>query len=447
MLALINILYLLLPITQTGTEIGANLIAGPSIERTKLESVGNQTYFYDESSLDFGGHYGVGIYLNHYFDRSLYLGLKANYRRSSTTFLEYEPELINIEGEAVEGEFEHYFKYTLEQMNFGLNLGYRLGQTFSLEGGLVFGIPITNYTIHSKETIVKPVDAGVFQEEGTRIRNELRFSTPSKNMKIGAMIGATALFPMNKSETVFLKPSINYNHFFSENVDILTSWTTDYLDLSLGISMIIGNNEIFANTNEIKEPEFAILLFELNGNTEKSIRDLKVEYVQANEINSTNTQKLINAKNRKLVSYVGIKNLLDRTAAFRIMADNKIVFQQELSQESNKFTFELDKLISDTKEDEITFEVATEDGFNKSQSIRVSYYQSGEINYILTNDLDSITSYIGSNKSKKYELYTDENISQSFDNMTISNLTVLPKQNFPYHFDELKLKKYLLVVD
>lgn len=448
MLALINILYLLLPITQTGTEIGANLIAGPSIERTKLESVGNQTYFYDESSLDFGGHYSVGIYLNHYFDRSFYLGLKANYSRSSTTFLEYEPELINIEGEAVEGEFEHYFKYTLEQMNFDLNFGYRLGQTFSLEGGLILGIPITDYTIHSKETIVKPVDAGVFQDEGTRIRNDLRFSTPSNNLKIGAMIGATALFPMNNNETVFLKPSINYNHFFSENVDVLTSWTTDYIDLSLGISFILGDNEIFTNANKIISPNLALLLVELDGTTERTLRELEIEYMVAKSIKGNETHNLIFTKNRKLVAYAGIKNLLDRDAAFRIMRNDKIIYQKEINSESNKYIISLDSLLTNTDDNHLTFELATNDGYDKNQSFRLTYKNTGTLNYILTDNSEEIIEYMSKNTQKKFELYTDDaDINSQLSKISISNLTILPKENFPYQFDELKFKKYLLVVD
>lgn len=82
MLAILNILYLLLPISQTGSEAGVNIIAGPNLEYTKLESVDNQTYFYGQEDFQMGFHYGLGGYYNYYFDRDYCIGLKAADRKS-----------------------------------------------------------------------------------------------------------------------------------------------------------------------------------------------------------------------------------------------------------------------------------------------------------------------------------------------------------------------------
>ncbi|MER3328499.1 MAG: hypothetical protein RIF34_02890, partial [Candidatus Kapaibacterium sp.] len=233
-----------------------------------------------------GFHYGLGGYYNYYFDRDYYIGLKAAYRHQNTTFLEYEPELINIDGQAVDGEFEHYFDYNLETINLTLGAGYRLSQRFAVELGMLYSSPITDYLIHSKETIVKPVDAGVFKEEGTRIRNEQQFSIPSSSSKFGAIIGFNGLFPMNKSESVFLKPSISYSYIFSENLDNLTSWKTDFIDLSVGVSFVLGDNEIFGEKNKVIEPEFTIALFELIGTVERSLRTVRIGYAIAKDLNS-----------------------------------------------------------------------------------------------------------------------------------------------------------------
>ena len=118
-------------------------------------------------------------YYNYYFDRDYYIGLKAAYRHQNTTFLEYEPEVINIDGQAVDGEFEHYLNYKLESINLSLVGGYRLNQRFAVEVGMLFTSPITNYEINSKETIVKPIDAGALLSFALTIVSSVFFTSSS----------------------------------------------------------------------------------------------------------------------------------------------------------------------------------------------------------------------------------------------------------------------------
>ncbi|MER3328650.1 MAG: hypothetical protein RIF34_03645, partial [Candidatus Kapaibacterium sp.] len=76
------------------------------------------------------------------------------------------------------------------------------------------------------------------------------------------------------------------------------------------------------------------------------------------------------------------------------------------------------------------------------------FNKSGEFRYILTSNPDEIIDYLNNNPSKKYELYTeDKSIYKSLSESSASNITILPKGNFPYHFDQLEGKMYLLVVE
>lgn len=448
MLAILNILYLLLPISQTGSETGVNIIAGSNLEYTKLQSVDSQTYFYGQEDFQTGFHYGLGGYYNYYFDRDYYLGLKASYIHLNTTFREYEPEVINIDGQAVDGEFEHYFDYNLKTINLTLGGGYRLSQRFAVEVGILYTSPISDYQIHSKETIVKPVDAGVFKEEGTRIRNEQRFSIPSSSSKFGATIGMNGLFPMNKSESVFLKPSISYSYIFSENLDNLTSWKTDFVDLSIGVSFILGENEIFGEKNKVIEPEFTIALFELNGTVERSLRKIQMSYAEAKDLTTSKINKIVLKPRRSLITYVGIKNKFDRTVSIRVLANEKQVYKIESLEESNRLEIEIDNLIKNIEENELDFVVTSADGYDKIINIPIEFNKSGELNYILSNNPEEILEYLNDNPSKKYELYTeDKSIYKSLSKSSASNITILPKGNFPYHFDQLEGMKYLLVVE
>lgn len=448
MLAFLNILYLLLPISQTGSEAGVNIIAGPNLEFTKLESVQNQTYFYDEEDFQMGFHYGLGGYYNYYFDRDFYLGLKAAYRNQNTTILEYEPEVINIEGQAVDGEFEHYFDYNLETINLALSGGYRLNQRFSIELGLLYALPISDYQIHSKETIVKPVDAGVFLEEGTRIRNEKHFTTPSNSSKIGTTISINAMFPMNKNETLFLKPSLSYSYIFSENLDNLSSWKTDFIDLSLGVSFVLGENDIFVDKNKIIEPVIDIVIFNLDGTAERNIKNLDVGYIEAKGLQGTNDEKMILKSEIALISYVGIKELLNRKATFYIKSNDEELYRIDNLEKSNRFEINLDNIIDKITLQELEFIVNTEDGFDKSQSININFSKVDKINYLLSNTANDIIEYMNNNNTQKFELYTnDKEVYKILSDYNISNLTIKTKGNFPYHFDQLEGMKYLLVVE
>lgn len=448
MLAILNILYLLLPISQTGSETGVNIIAGPNLEYTKLQSVDSQTYFYGEEEFQTGFHYGLGGYYNYYFDRDYYLGLKASYLHLNTTFREYEPEVINIDGQAVDGEFEHYFDYNIETINLTLGGGYRLSQRFAVEVGILYTSPISDYQIHSKETIVKPVDAGLFKEEGTRIRNEQRFSIPSSSSKFGASLGLNGLFPMNKSETIFLKPSLSYSYIFSENLDNLTSWKTDFIDLSVGVSFILGENEIFGEKNKVIEPEFTIALFELNGTVERSLRKIQMSYAEAKDLTTSKINKIVLKPRRSLITYVGIKNKFDRTVSIRVLANEKQVYKIESLEESNRLEIEIDNLIKNIEENELDFVVTSADGYDKMINIPIEFNKSGELNYILSNNPEEILEYLNDNPSKKYELYTeDKSIYKSLSKSSASNITILPKGNFTYHFDQLEGMKYLLIVE
>lgn len=448
MLAFLNILYLLLPISLTGSEAGVNIIAGPNLEYTNLESVSNQDFFYNESDFQMGFHYGLGAYYNYYFERDYYVGLKAAYRHLNTTFLEYEPEVINIDGQAVDGEFEHYFDYNLESINLMFAVGYRLNQTFAVELGLLYSIPISDYQIHSKETIVKPVDAGVFKEEGTRIRNDKQYSTPSVSSKIGAFMGMNGIFPMNKSETVFLKPSISYSYVFTDNLQNLSSWKTDFIDLSVGVSFILGDNDIFAKENLIIEPQINIVVFNLDGTTERTLRNIQLQYTEGNDLLSDRKSPMIIKSGQSIIAYIGIKELLNRKADFHLSSNGVEVYKFDNLEKSNRLEINLDNIVKDAKQMELNFAVETEDGFEQSLSVRIDYIKYGEIDYILTDNANEITEYMIKDNSKRYEIYTnDKEIYDILKDFNISNLTIQSKENLPYHLEGFDNKKYLLLVE
>jgi hypothetical protein len=433
--------------SQTGSEVGINFLLGPNLEFTQISSVSTQNYFYNQNNFQMGFHYGVGAYYNYYFDKDYYVGLKTAYRHLNTTFLEYEPELINIDGQAVEGEFEHYFEYNLDAVNLTLNGGYRLNQQFSLELGLLCSMPVSDYQSHSKETIVKPADAGVFKEEGTRVRNNHTFSIAPNGSKVGASIGVSGLFPMNKTETIFLKPSVSYSHLFTNNLEELKDWTTDHIDLSVGISFALGNGEVLGKHNKVIEPEFAIALFELNGTTERTLKELHLQYIVANDLLTSKSEKLVMKTKKLLIAYVGVKNKLDRHITFEVLIDNRQEYKLDNLQESNRLEIGLDNIVHSTKDESLEFRVETNDGFTKSIDLPIKYKREGELSYIARDNLNDVLNYIKAHINQKYELFTnDKSIYKLLSNIEATNITVLPKENFPYHIEEFGQIAYILLV-
>lgn len=448
MLAFLNILYLLLPVGQTGSEAGVEIITGPNLEFTKIESPENQNYFFEKEDNQIGFHYGLGGYYNYYFENDYYLGLKFAYRKQNTTILEYEQEVINIEGQAVDGEFEHYFDYNLELINLFLKTGYRLNQRFALELGMLYALPISDYQIYSKETIVKPEDAGVFKEEGTRIRNEQRFSIPSNNSKLGVTFGLNGIFPMNRNETVFLKPSISYNYLLSENLNNLNSWNTDYVDFSVGVSFVLGENDIFAENIKIIEPIIDIVLFGLDGTIESPLKGIEVGYMDAKGLLNTKDTKMIIKSDLVMVSYVGIKELQNREATFYVKSKSKELYRVDNLEKSNRFEINLDILITRVTQNELQILVEVEDEFDKSNTLDIEFKKEGAINFLLSKKDIEILEYMKKNNSRKFDLYTDDKkIYTLLRDYNISNLTIQSKLNFPYHFEEFENSNYILIIE
>src|SRR6056300_503774 len=173
MLALLNILLLMSPISHNSSEIGVNYKLGYTFETINSNSNIFENYFYDNNAEGIGSLNGLNLYYNYYLSDNLFLGIETNYLFLNSRLNKTEQELINISGNEVDGEFEHIFEYDSEQLITALNIGYNIHSNFYFSLGFSYSNSISDINISSLEQISKPEDAGVFVEEQTRIRDEL----------------------------------------------------------------------------------------------------------------------------------------------------------------------------------------------------------------------------------------------------------------------------------
>ncbi len=173
-----------------------------------------------------------------------------------------------------------------------------------------------------------------------------------------------------------------------------------------------------------------------------------MSYAEAKDLNSNNTNEVVLKSRRNLIAYVGIKNKLDRNISVKVIANQKQVYRIESLEESNRLEIDIDNLVKKPDHKELYYIVESEDGYDKQLDIPVEFNKSGELSYILTNNSEEIVDYLNNHPSKKYELYTeDKSIYKTLSQSSASNITILPKGNFPYHFDQLEGMKYLLIVE
>ena len=148
-----------------------------------------------------------------------FLGIEANILIENASLSSIEQETINVAGEDYLGKFEHLAN--LDFLYFGLSpfITYQLPNFLVLKGGLNL-----NYLINSEfeqsETIIFPVDRGVFKDTKTRQRNQFDGKIPNTNkINFGIFSSISYSFPMNKSNSLTLNPEFSVFYQFNDLVD------------------------------------------------------------------------------------------------------------------------------------------------------------------------------------------------------------------------------------
>lgn len=116
--------------------------------------------------------------------------------------------------DVLKGEFAHNLDLSLNYLDFMPYLSYQITNNLSLNAGVGIATNISN-NYQQKEQLTQPSNKGYFIDSinGTksRIRNERSGQIENLNSMLFANIGLGYELPLNSTNTMRLKPSINYN--------------------------------------------------------------------------------------------------------------------------------------------------------------------------------------------------------------------------------------------
>jgi hypothetical protein len=138
------------------------------------------------------------------------LRLNGGFHSVTSNMLTEEGTSINIDGVATPARIEHTIDATLNQLMVGPSIGYDIlpGMSVTLGGNIRF---LLSPSFSMKESLVEPVDRGVFVENGLRTRNEHTGVLPLANsVQTSVDLGARYLLPMNQRKTLSLVPSATF---------------------------------------------------------------------------------------------------------------------------------------------------------------------------------------------------------------------------------------------
>jgi outer membrane protein OmpA-like peptidoglycan-associated protein len=184
------------------------------------------------AGINFGAFYTLPISPNFYFDMRLgYSSLGATLRMD-----EYTTVLVN--GNPTQGAFEHSIAASIGMIGLEPLVSYRIFPNVSLLGGPILGWILSNQ-YDSRETIVQPVNTGVFTDNGQRVRNAYSGVTQdAAKLYAGLSVGAQYRLPLNTSGSLFALPEVFYTAGLTQLVHGLI-WHANSLTAGVAVQYML----------------------------------------------------------------------------------------------------------------------------------------------------------------------------------------------------------------
>ena len=219
---------------------------------TSLPNVGNCCpKFLDASGS--GMNFGLGYempFLKSSVD-GLLLGLQIGLTNRNANYSVTEATRITDGTQSISGTFAHKLDISLSYLDITPYLSYQIIDNLFLSAGVGFGLVISS-TYNQSEQLVEPTSKGYFIDSinnmKSRIRNEKSGDIENVASLISANLGLGYELPLNKTNTLKIRPEVNYN-FSASNVVSNLDWKVN--TLKLGMSIIYTPFETIYQKNEI----------------------------------------------------------------------------------------------------------------------------------------------------------------------------------------------------
>ncbi|PKL86253.1 MAG: hypothetical protein CVV22_03590 [Ignavibacteriae bacterium HGW-Ignavibacteriae-1] len=171
-----------------------------------------------------GLYIGYGAEYIYNFSSKMSFTFSTGFEKYKVDFMSPEKMILNIDGEPIEGLFNHNTAFDINFLAVQMGLMYEFYHDFlvSVQLGSIFHLSnsITQY-----EELKEPDDRGVFPDSGTRVRN--RRSGEIINISTFIPTGELAIhkrLPLSMNSTSFLQISGSVNYVPFEIVEN-TEWT------------------------------------------------------------------------------------------------------------------------------------------------------------------------------------------------------------------------------
>ncbi len=176
--------------------------------------------------------YNFGLLYDLPLSDNLTLTFRGIYQNLSGTLSTLEPTVVSdVNGTATDGSFEHSVEGTLSSVGLQPMIGYRFFNRLLVSIGLNASYLMTKE--FAQQEVLKEPDFGTFYGTNSRIRNQYSgtLSNPS-TLLLSGVIGAGWHFPLNKEESLYLVPELNYYYGFS-NIATDLNWNVSQLTAGL----------------------------------------------------------------------------------------------------------------------------------------------------------------------------------------------------------------------
>lgn len=159
----------------------------------------------DGEGISFGALYETPIY------DKLWLGIRLGMSNLNGTFNSKEASSVILNNKVVPGIFAHILDARISTLDIGANVLYNFFDNFNVSLGAKGSLLMTK-DYKQREEIVEPKDAGVFEDNGLRVRNKTRGGiNDASSVQMFLNAGISYEFALNKRKWLFLAPEINYS--------------------------------------------------------------------------------------------------------------------------------------------------------------------------------------------------------------------------------------------
>jgi len=238
-----------------------------------------------------GNGFGINLGLSHEyrFDNKFSFLTKIGYYDDSALLSRVENELVSVDFEPYDGEFEHTIDATLASIAIKPMLGYKfydsninneinILSSLSIYAGFRLGALLTkDYT--QQEKIIDPADRGKFIDTDSQIRNESNGELPNANaINFSISTAMRGEFPLNQDRTFSLSAELGYDYQLT-NIVSDRDWNKSSLLANIGIiyTPLQKKEQIIAFDTLLPLPNAAIRAVGVDNGKEVPKATLRIE--------------------------------------------------------------------------------------------------------------------------------------------------------------------------